>query len=447
MVDFVNAATKPAWLNNSEFPGPIPKVKAEVPSKVFGMSSVNGTLSASAFSWGLKQTAESAYTGARIVVFIHGASNVEISCLLAATETASVADATVSSLPIVAAAPVTTVDDVSGSGWQTAKFGGNLTVTAAGTGTFDLPEILVSDLIPLSSIARADGGALPLILARVDLATIDAGVSFTATADVLMRTPSVGNKDRIVQSMSQFGPKTPSQTVDLSDNSVTIGFVFEYATPGFSVMAIGDSTFQNETLLADNLSSWGYRGAATASEALGVPVNFINQGASGRDSDMFIPAGKASALAMNSNILVLEGWSPNDYAPGSIESVIQAAADSMIAKIEDMVTFAEVNGKYLIVSTAIPNAATLNTVAKDAVRLAHNATLRAKAAAGDFYLLDKDSLLTDGAAPADILSFFQFPDDISPDGVHPNTDGVGGLSALFAGVMMSIGFDSGIIHN
>ena len=342
---------------------------------------------------------------------------------VAATETADSSSNANISQPMVGGVAYNTIDATAEAyGWQTAKFAGAATVTAAGTGSADSAEILSSDWTPLMSVARADAGeTLPLAMVMgIALNSATQGHSWlNATGSAAMRTRTAANRGRILQ-MSRSGtdafatPGVGAFTFQL--DGMPTWLEFAYIGKSASVMFIGDSTVQNQAIVADNFTSWGMRVCADLSTTQ-YPVLPINQGASNRNSIIYWTEGKRMIALHKPKVAVFQCHSHNDggyTTDGDYRYKLQA----IFGRVVDFIQTCRQYGVSPILDTGMPAYPQMNA-SREAIRIDYFKRIRALASAAGCGLIDSDALFTDGGAIANIKAAFNFGDNI-----HLNESGI-----------------------
>lgn len=156
----------------------------------------------------------------------------------------------------------------------------------------------LSEKTPLRSRpSRMDGGARPLLLYRFwhDGAAQPFPFHNIATST---RSPSAAMRGRTIQigailadAVGNLGWNPTLDTVFMD-----VFPVVTYSVPVLSVWGVGDSTWQNDGLVADKVSSWLYRACASISTPQR-PVVYANFGASSQSSAVYWAQVKACLAA------------------------------------------------------------------------------------------------------------------------------------------------------
>lgn len=394
-----------------------------------------GSQSNSANTWCHKVSVPDDFDAVKLVLYHNVATAPTVKAIIAATDTAAQDTAQKMFEPMVAGAAYNSIDSAESYGWKTVTWSGASTKAFAGTGSQFQPETIISDLIPLSSVPRSDGGSNPLIMFRVYVDGAAATLLFTPCAASL-RTEGGANGKQIIQvsTRNNDGIASPAAyPAALATSSLSFGLVLYSRSRGISVMTIGDSITQNDGIVTDKVSSWGARGVDSASSQ-SAPMAYINAGCSGQTSLTYTAAGLAQLAKWNPNVAHFSAYSPNDYSTPSA-AALRLAIQKMAGRLQQFLEYCYSNRIIPIVSTGIPHSAAtgLNTAPLDQQRKDYNARLRAMAADGFFHLLDFDKLLSDGGSPAAIQAAYS-----AGDGVHPNEAGIALMGTAFASVLATL---------
>jgi hypothetical protein len=189
-----------------------------------------------------------------------------------------------------------------------------------GTGNLLNPSVILGDWTKVQSLARLDGGTLPLVFIRVYTSTnYGAGalpaVSFTAFDAVasgrIVRGGYVGGD-------SATTPGTITAPVQTTSYMASSGMQFISRARGLSVMAVGDSLFQG--FGTDTYQDSPYHIACAALSTPTTPVIFANRGYQGRKSTVFHAEIYTLAPVLRPDVLIIKPESPNDGVPTSVTS-------------------------------------------------------------------------------------------------------------------------------
>lgn len=327
----------------------------------------------------------------------------------------------------VAAASGIDYNDKQGNAltWVDGTFGGNATGTLA-AGTLQRPGLTVSDVIPVTSVARTDGRAGYLSYVRVYMPSNGTlPLSLHAQGNyqqwgVLTSEASYstyGNGDFIASKTTMPAPPAPEGV-----GSSTIWGI-EYLVQGnvVSTLLIGDSTFQ---AFGNTNVPWGMNFGEYAARSLNMvdgitAFTSANGGYQSQTSTQYFDRMTDLLAIVTPTAVAYEVFSPNDYA-NSATAVTDALISASLARVQKFLDLARTNNFVPILTTGIPAASGKNwNAASDAKRVALNTLLRERY--GKFALVvDLDSVVTDGASPANIRTEYRHA---GTDPLHPNTAG------------------------
>lgn len=418
---------------------PLIRLTREIGVKPVGLATNNN--SSADRTWFLKLCCPdlAGFDAVRVVIY-HGttSSTTVYSAIVAATETAAQDTDVNRWRPVAGGTEYSTLDATESYGWKSVTWAGAANKTSA-AGTATAHAINVSDWIPLSSVPRADGGSFPLVMVRVAVGTSTSSWATTAP----MSTATDANGGFIVQGgwtadvggayVSNPAANNPSGA--LSQNLATVGIQFRCRNPGISIIGIGDSLTQCQTVVTDGLSSWGWRAAAALSAA-GIPCGFVNNGQSSQAMDVFTTSGLNAITAWTgANMVCMQAYSPNGPVAGTLNTDAKArrAIEQQAAYVHTIATAAKSAGMELIVNSPLPSAIASGAT-QSAILKAYND--RILAGWFDRFFVDWWTDFTDGASPARINSTYLYTTDGL--GVHANETGVARQGVLLKNVLRTM---------
>lgn len=307
--------------------------------------------------------------------------------------------------------------DLNGSAgtWVTVTKSGLLRMTmpiAPATGRL---SYTLSDIIPLSSIPRTDGGTKPLLVVRAYMGTSgDLPVVGNGTDDFTNWAARTNGRRWVMRQMAGDGVTTPTaftSTTNVSQSPI-IGVRYWSRGRVVNVMTVGDSisdgrgTYIGEGfggLVADRLTS----------DALA--VEYSNCGWSGQATSVF---GERAIDILFSDIkpdvLIFPNSSPNNES--ALTDAGFAASDAMYQRVLAACARADVAP---VLWTMIPTDPAIHAWgAADSKRVAANARALA--------LRDRGVLVADTATPLSgpiVAGQVGLPAALAPDGIHPGDDG------------------------
>lgn len=373
----------------------------------------------------IKFLSEVPFNAVRLHLMHYGSSTPTWKCAVAATETISTSSQANLAQPIVGGSAYNVIDSTSDSyGWRTATFGGAATKTFAGTGsvstTDSSAEMASSDWIGVQSVSRSDGlGGYPLM---VQLYPSNANVQnaswISVSGAASNRTPTTANRGRIVQLSRGGGDNVASPgstTFSLVTDTSPVMVEVRTRAPSATVMAIGDSLTQNDSLVADSTNSWLIRACADVSGINAVVP--CQMGGSSVSSAVYWREAQRVLALHRPSIAIYQCFTPND-APFTNAGVTRYKLQLMESRVAEFLAYCKDSGVYPILDTGIPYSSGLDATT-DALRKGFVAIVKSIASSHGAGLIDSDSFFSDGGSPAAILSAYSLG-----DGVHYNEAGV-----------------------
>ena len=309
--------------------------------------------------------------------------------------------------------------------------------SVAGLGTF--PSYVVSDFVPLSSLARTDViGGRPLVYTRTQLSpTVStdpiaalqrAGADWATFPNAYGRY-FAGSYRATANDVTTgvWGGTAPSST---GLSGPCVGAVYR-ARNGrvLTVFAFGDSEVLGTGTTSGTQwvqkAGWTASGGVTTVPASETPVETCYWGFAGQTPATYKKAFDlmlAQVGALPFNACLWEAFSPNGAGTPPVSRQYTA---EVLAKCENA-------SIYPIVMNGMP-ASTIGSQANDALRIAYNLELLKK----DCAVLDFDAVVTDNGtgARAPIASFKA---GTSGDNLHPNNTGDTAVAAVAAAKLAQI---------
>jgi hypothetical protein len=211
---------------------------------------------------------------------------------------------------------------------QTIYGSGPRSFTVPGNaGSLARPPRYFSDWVRVVSLARIDGGTLPLLLTRI---LTDASGTYRNSAVGVALWAALA-QGRLLSSFFLAGDWVTSPTfmsgAPTANQFTPAGVQYMGSAPGFSLLPIGDSLTQGAGS-SDGLHGWPYL-SAMALSAPGVPISVWNQGWQGQQSADFWANGYSAFKACKPDVVTIATWTPND-------GLTQAAADAAWSRAMDL---------------------------------------------------------------------------------------------------------------
>ena len=387
-------------------------------------TTVNQTTNLSALARGycIKMEAEAPFDAVRLVWTSKNGSNAINNCsaLVGVTETADFSTGTNASQVIIGGTSYGVLASATSiNGWRSVTWnsGGNVVNLPAATTNV---TYTFSDWIPLSSVARADGGSRPLFIYRVSHdGSVDGNWNFISPSGIIaLASPTPANRNRTFLISSRNDAtlvSTPANNVSVINQATTMLVYpqFRYRVPQVSVLSVGDSTIQNDALVTNFITSWGQRGCYDASSQTRVVVN-SNMGADSQTSDVYwLRAQELLNTGFRPDVLVIEPASVNDYGSSVTADQLNRISETWRARTFEIVDTARAKGiRNVCLSPLLPKNA--NTALQDTYRQAFNNFLKtfSNQIQGVGFLTFP---VGDGGTPEKWL-----PQYDNGDGIHPN---------------------------
>lgn len=302
------------------------------------------------------------------------------------------------------------------NGWRAVTWAGASSVAVAASTT--VQTFALSDWIGLTSIARADGGARPLLLWRGARDGATQGNWSFNLVNAGSRTASAANRGRTLIVSNAFSDAVATLTgaMSLTTTALPSAPIVRFNRPVLSVWGVGDSTTQNNAQAADGVSSWGWRGCADASTA-SYPVVWANFGATSQTSANYWATAKAAlaAGAPAPSVLVVSPGSVNDNASPNIRT----REDQMTIAHDILATARQYGIPYVIYFPLMPYNALTGPL--DLIRKGSNTQFQTLAGLYGVQWLDF-SALGNGALPEKWFTQYNDGTGAAGDGIHPDEE-------------------------
>lgn len=383
----------------------------------------------------IKREAEAPFSAVRIKIYGRDtAASTGFSFVVAPTSTGEVANANQMFRPTKDGVTFTTslASSSNPGGWRVGTWAGAATTTVAAGAALLPGESPWSDWIACESIKRTDGKTLPLLMLRIFK---DGTVNpFSGPSGIFSTTqwnsPDTKNKDywRLYQSGIFAGDAVSTLTNEpgsLAGSGFWVAIQFATNVPAArTLLGIGDSILEaNATQLPGNaLGAYGMRACARASTPQR-PITWVNSGASGQNSTVFLTAGLVAIKNLAPSDVLYAAGSPNDTPP---DEFISANSFANVLKIRNACNDVDAT---LLLATTVPHEG--YTIAQDKQRLLYNDKIRKYCAEGNAVLVDLDSVLNSGRTPSTYRPGFAF------DAIHPSDAGMDAESYVLADALLS----------
>ena len=355
-------------------------------------------------------------------------------------------------LPNLAVAPsaqmtdTVTPHDASGNAvpFTAVTCNGGATCALAPSASATREQITLSDVIPLTSLPRTDGGAYPLVFTRVAMpanTAYTAGVVLAANITAYNQISGVrpfaayyAGGD-FVSSTAAQGLLTTNNAALGPDYNVVVGV--RYLSPARidTVMGCGDSLtagFQTTS----GYDGFGLQASIALSASHGVGVSYVAHGFPGTiDTDYLTDCAQAVSL-LQPQIVTIPSDSPNNLtlnAPGTAATA--ASFISMPANALGMVNTALANNVLPVIETPIPFGA-YDTTANYGIGRQKIGTIIRAANQRNVPVLDIQSIIS-GFVPTPTRLQALPAQYAAPDNAHINDAGHGLIAQSLAALLGS----------
>lgn len=377
-------------------------------NKSTGLSATNWTMT-------VKMEQESPFWAVRLLGINRAANAINnITALIGVTETDSISTSNNLSVPVISGTAYAQLQAVN-------TINGFRAVTWGGAGSVSIPaatsaqQFVLSDRLGLASIDRAAGqsSTRPLLLWRSYLpgATTNwAYIPITPMASMQVPTASMRNRIIQVSSATSDAVTTPATAMSLVTTIMEVYPVVSFKTPVLSVWGIGDSITSGSSIVADGLSTWGYRACLDVSTPT-TPVVWANLGMVSQTSATYWANAKAMLVAgvPPPSVLVLGPVSVNDtsWTQAKIQTARELAMDVVL-------TAATYRIPYIIWWPLLPH--NILDTGNDPLRQQLNIEMATVAASFGIHWMSGLSVLSTGTNPARWKPEYNYTND----GIHPN---------------------------
>jgi lysophospholipase L1-like esterase len=273
--------------------------------------------------------------------------------------------------------------------------------------------------MPISSVARADGGTRPLLLYRAyHNGALDGAYSYESRDyNTYYNAATAANRGRLIDASRFVGDAvgTLANVMVAHTKSFLLAPIFRFRHNTVTVASVGDS-ISTGTGSASGLDSWNRRACYDLSTAL-APVVPVNMGYPSQTTTTYLASAKTILAASKPTIAFYFPYSPNDAISTSTRKVQDA-----MARCADFINFCNTNQIVPILATPAPN--NNLTTAEDALRKAIAANVLAMGNALGVVTADFGSVTGDGATPERWLA------GLNSDALHPSDAGYEAMTTV-----------------
>jgi lysophospholipase L1-like esterase len=280
------------------------------------------------------------------------------------------------------------------------------------------PVLAFSDWMAVPPLRRRDGGFGALLLLRTY-----SGDRIRYVVSAGAPDPAIGRVHLGFWSGGSDGARPPwSYEPHRMDNLfATFGLQYVATVPGATLVGIGDS-IMGSARSRSSISGFGLRAAAMVSSPA-VPVSYVNEGVSGRQSVDYLADGLADLRALKPQAALIQTWSENDALTGE-------AADASLAGALALAAEAKRRNCVPILVTAAPVFQTRPQF--EGFRQRSVGQVRQLGQQG-WYVLDLDRIWGTGSTPNTYQAAFD-----SGDHTHPNDAGCATAGRVLAEILRKV---------
>ena len=336
--------------------------------------------------------------------------------IVLSAETAGAASCTAAIAPT---ANMTTVNTPTGS-WTGFTWSGSSSFTMPSSSNAAQFGALASDWMQVQSVARNDGGIVPMFMLRIHI-PVGAGNTYTADAS----TNFSFDTDQLTAGRRWFrmfqsnidSVTTPSAFTNTSESSTFPACILQFRIRGkvMSVAFCGDSIAGGSTTTGGVMSCGYLTAQALTSSAF--PVDYVSGGWSGQTTTNYLANAKTLITASQPHVAFYNVYSPND------SSFNQTVANAQVQRAMDFVSHARANNCLPVLVTATP--LSTDSSAASAIKVSQTAQVNALADQG-FLIADVYSATADFVTPNG-SGGWGWKSGYSTDGTHPNDVGAAAI--------------------
>lgn len=339
--------------------------------------------------------------------------------------------------PSSTSAATQTSDVITPSGgvgaWIDVTFSGATTFTLAASVDGITPTFTTTDWMNITSIARSDGGELPVLMVRVESPSSNSKLTTlsAATYDEFANQASVGSRTYRQSQQSVLGVTTKSAVTGWGWSDYTQACIVQYQSSreGVTIAAFGDSLTEGGSSPIAGYN-WIFQSAIAAHNQY-CPVEIANFGWGGKDSNEFYDLAVIVLPLVKPSAAWFSAFTPNSSLSAS-NIAIERRYTSMFRSL------AADYGTTTMLWTGIPStyggSQGKNWGASDALRTAYNAEI----ATYGLPFADLSAVMT-GVVSATNPPQIDIVVGASNDGLHPNALGDVLMAAPALAVLNSIG--------
>ena len=312
---------------------------------------------------------------------------------------------------------------LSGGTWIDCTFDGNVSGTLAPRIAAERTSITWTDIVPVQSLPRTDGGVRPVIMVRVELPngsvmTRPYNQTYNWRGD---RAPRYFRTSK--QAVAGVTNKSTFTQLANTEASTICPAVQYYSTKaGRQLLIVADSTLEG---IGSTPTCYGAgQQAALTTSTVDNPVDYWNGALHAQVPLTYTPRIADLLPVVNPTHLFYSSWSGNDVAPGGIQDDALMRSRQALSMAMTYIANYKAPVKVVLAEGLPTTTAGRNTGAGDARRVAYNSWL------STFTGFTSAVGYAQAVSAAAVNGQIQLDSSLTTDGVHPNRAGYDKLSAV-----------------
>src|ERR1043165_3106680 len=312
---------------------------------------------------------------------------------------------------------------LSGGTWIDCTFDGSVSGTLAPRIAAERTSVTWTDIVPLQSIPRTDGGVRPIILVRVELPngsvlTRPYNQTYNWRGDQAARYFRTSK-----QSVAGVTNKSAFTQLANTEASTICPAIQYYSTKaGRQLLIVADSTLEG---IGSNPTCYGAaQQAALTSSTVDNPVEYWNGALHAQVPLTYTPRIADLLPVVNPTHLFYSPWSGNDVAAGGIQDDALMRSRQALSMAMGYLANYKAPVKVVMAEGLPTTTAGRNTGAGDAKRVAYNTWL------STFTGFTPAVGYAQAVSGATVGGQVQLDSTLTTDGVHPNRAGYDKLAAV-----------------
>ena len=326
--------------------------------------------------------------------------------------------------------------------WIPVTVNGSTSITLPAASTTVQPSLTLSDIIPMKSLARTDGGTKSLIFTRYLSPAagqkFDTGIMSGAAFFTQYANDSGG---RSVQAYFGGGDFVSTNQKRLTDTNAAIGNLYNYvvgvrflsSTRSVTIMGAGDS-LTTGLKTRSGYNGFGLQATVRLAKSTGLSFNYEAHGYPAQHSTDFVASAIALINLAPPNVLTVTIDSPNDYTGVTGAANIAATRLAMQTRIMSLVDYAQSKGIMVALLSPIPFA-TYDTVANYGIDRVKSGDFVRHLTVRDMVVVDAQTIIS-GFMPTQTNLPILPLRDVADDGAHLSDVAQGYIATVLAQKLM-----------